>query len=86
MKYFLIILPLIFGGCLANKEEPNYLGVQPTYVIHKGEVYSIPPPPPFIHVPSAPSSSLIIPAQPNFIPHMPEESRNRLKMLLTNNK
>jgi len=83
MKYFLIILPLIFSGCVLNKEEPNYLGVQPTYVILNGESYRVPPPPPTIYVPSAPSASLIIPAKPNFIPHMPEEAQNRLKMLLT---
>ena len=40
--------------------------------------------PPTVYVPSAPSQSIIIPPKPNFIPVMPEESQDRLKMLLTN--
>ena len=84
MKFFIFISALfIIAGC-ANKEEPNYLGATPVYVILDGQTYEIPPRPPNIYVPSAPSQSIIIPAQPTFIPVMPEESRNRLKMLLTN--
>jgi hypothetical protein len=56
----------------------------PIYVIHEDQTYEIPPPPPMVYVPSAPSSSLVIPPHPNFTPVMPEDSRNRLKMLLTN--
>jgi hypothetical protein len=86
MKFFVFISALfIIAGC-ANKEEPNYLGATPVYVILDGQTYEIPPRPPNIYVPSAPSSSIVIPAQPTFIPVMPEESRQRLKMLLTNKK
>lgn len=87
MKFFIFISALfIIAGCSNKLEQPNYLGEMPVYVIHKGQTYEIPPPPPRIYVPSAPSQSIIIPAQPNFIPVMPEESLNRLKMLLTNKK
>lgn len=87
MKFFIFISVLFtIVGCANKLEQPNYLGAMPVYVIHKGQTYEIPPPPPSIYVPSAPSQSIIIPAQPNFIPVMPEESRNRLKMLLTNKK
>ena len=87
MKFFIFISVLFtILGCANKLEEPNYLGATPVYVIHKGQTYEIPPPPPRIYVPSAPSSSLIIPAKPNFIPVMPEESRKRLEMLLTNKK
>ena len=85
MKFFIFISALfIIAGCSNKLEQPNYLGTTPVYVILEGQTYEIPPPPPNIYVPSAPSSSLVIPAQPNFIPVMPEESRQRLKMLLTN--
>ena len=85
MKIFIFISVLFtIVGCANKLEQPNYLGATPVYVILDGQTYEIPPPPPNIYVPSAPSQSIIIPAQPNFIPVMPEESRNRLKMLLTN--
>ncbi len=85
MKFFIFISVLFtIVGCANKLEQPNYLGTTPVYVILDGQTYEIPPPPPNIYVPSAPSQSIIIPAQPTFIPVMPEESRNRLKMLLTN--
>ena len=92
-KFYIFIFALFIGGC-ANKEQPNYIGTLPHYAVDSrvniphGIACECCPPlrPPQIKVPSAPSSSFIIPAQPNFIPHMPEESRNRLKMLLTKRK
>jgi len=87
MKFFVFLCVLFtIVGCANKLEQPNYLGATPVYVIHRGQTYEIPPPPPSIYVPSAPSSSLVIPAHPNFTPVMPEESRKRLEMLLTNKK
>tara|TARA_R100000322_G_scaffold3584_1_gene2896 strand:- start:131 stop:394 length:264 start_codon:yes stop_codon:yes gene_type:complete len=84
MKNFVFLCGLfLIAGCVNKIEEPNYLGTTPVYVILDGQTYEIPPRPPNIYVPSAPSSSLVIPAQPNFIPVMPEESRKRLEILLT---
>ena len=88
MKYF-IISALIFvnAGC-SNKlsEQVDYYN---TPLPSKG--FSVPtlmrpPLPPMIYVPSAPSQSMVIPARPNFIPVMPEESKKRLEMLLTNKR
>ena len=87
MKFFVFISALfVIAGCANKLEQPNYSRHQPVYVILDGQTYEIPPPPPNIYVPSAPSSSIVIPAQPSFIPVMPEDSRQRLKMLLTNSK
>ena len=82
MKFFVFISALfIIAGC-ANKEEPNYIGVIPAYA-HQ---WDAPPRPPQILVPSAPSDSIIVGRPPRFIPVMPEESMQRLKMLLTNKR
>ena len=82
MKYFVFLSVLfVIAGC-ANKEYPNYIGVLPAYA-HQLQA---PPQPPQIIVPSAPSDSIIVGKPPSFVPVMPEESLNRLKMLLTNKK
>ena len=82
MKYFVFLSVLfVIAGC-ANKEYPNYIGVVPAYA-HKLQA---PPSPPQIRVPSAPSNSIVVGDPPRFVPVMPQEARNRLKMLLTNTK
>ena len=87
MKFFVFLSSLFaIAGCANKAEEVNYSSHKSVYVILGDHVYEIPPPPPRVYVPSAPSSSIIIPAQPNFVPIMPEESRKRLEMLLTNKK
>ena len=98
MKFFIFISALFtILGC-SNKlsEQVDYYNTPfpskgfsiptlmqpPIYVIHEDQTYEIPPPPPRIYVPSAPSSSLVIPAQPNFIPVMPEESTKKIRNAL----
>ena len=84
MKFFIFISALFtIIGCANKVEEPNYIGLSPVYAVFEGQVFRVPPPRPRVHVPSPPSLSVVIPARPNFIPHMPEDSRNRLKILLT---
>ena len=84
MKKLIFISALfIITGCANKVEEPNYIGVLPVYAVHQTKALRLPPPPPRVYVPSPPSLSVVIPARPNFIPVMPEESRKRLEMLLT---
>lgn len=82
MKKIVFISALLVSTGCSNKEYPDYIGVIPAYA-HQ---WDAPARPPQILVPSAPSDSIVVGKPPSFVPVMPEESLNRLKMLLTNKR